>query len=121
MEGGHPQMSGEHLLPPGTIRHAAKPRARHSAHTHSSYGSWAYRGLRDAADAHYEPKPEATFIPEEKSKDSAEQVCEPPITSVPVGVFVELDIDKCLIDHEKEVVLPTLPTHGPLFTPSSFR
>lgn len=49
----------------------------------------------------------------EKPEFPADQVCEPDITSMPVGVLVELDAEEWLIDWETEVTLPTLPTHEP--------
>lgn len=38
-----------------------------------------------------ESEPEATSIPQEKPKVPVDQVCEPAITSMTVGVLVDLD------------------------------
>lgn len=57
-----------------------------------------------------EPVPAALSVREEKAEVTADQVCEPAITSVPVGLLVELEENDWLIDWSAEV---TLPTHKP--------
>lgn len=73
-------------------------------------------------DTEPEPKPStepvAKSVPKAKPEVPADQVCELAMTSVTVGVFMDLDSKEWLIDREKEVVLPTLPTHAPTHKPS---
>lgn len=49
----------------------------------------------------------ASSFPEEEFEVPADQMCEPAITSMPVGVLVDLDEEERLIDWETEVA----PSH----------
>lgn len=53
-----------------------------------------------------ELEPAATSVPKKKPEGPADQVSEPAITSVSVGVLVELDTEEWLIDLETVVVIP---------------
>lgn len=64
-----------------------------------------------------EPEPAASSVLEEKLEVPSDQVCEPAITSNPVGLIIKLKEEEWLIDLTKEIVLPTLPT---FFTTSPF-
>lgn len=57
--------------------------------------------------------PAAESISEEMPEVPSSQGCEPAITSVPVGVLVEMDKEEWLIDWITEVVLPPLHTQEP--------
>lgn len=52
-----------------------------------------------------EPEPTASSVPEEVLEVPSYQVCEPAITSVPVGILVELEEEEWLIDWEAEECL----------------